>query len=189
MPLPRRVVLTGVGLITPLGLDRQAFGQALRSGRCAIRRLQGFDTSRLPVRIGAEIDGFDARDFIEKKDRKRINSMPRTMQLAVVAASRAAADARLREVPPDLTRYGTVFGSGSVPAPEDLAPAAYVSMEGRRGPFDLIAFGTKGVPNVPPMWLLNCIPNVMTGHVSITSPMADAAQATSRSLSLVPSSK
>ena len=167
MPRTRRVVITGLGVVTPLGLDRHALWEAIQAGRCSIGTIRNFDTSNLPVRIASQIEKFDAREFLEKKERKRLNSMVRTMQLALAASAQAANEAQLRQVPPDAARFGTVFGSAVIPAPEDLGPAAWATTGGKPGPVDLIAWGERGIPNVPPMWLLSCIPNVTTGHVSI----------------------
>src|SRR5260370_33805606 len=89
MPGKRRTVITGLGVLSPLGLDEHAFWEALREGRSGIRRLRAFDTADLPVQIGGEIDGFDARNYLDKKERKRLSMMPRTMQLGAVAAQLA----------------------------------------------------------------------------------------------------
>jgi 3-oxoacyl-[acyl-carrier-protein] synthase II len=125
------------------------------------------DHSALPVKVAAEIDNFDARDFLEKKERKRLNTMVYTMQLAIAAAAQASVEAKLREVPPDAARFGTVFGSSALPSVEQLGLAAFSVIGGHQGPFDLAGWGDLGLPYVPPMSLLNCIPNVTTGHVSI----------------------
>ncbi len=163
----RRVVVTGLGLITPIGQGRAAFAESLQAGRSGCRPLTGFDPADLPVRIAAEVHDFDARNYLDKKERKRLNAMVRTMQFAVAAAAQAAGEARLREAPPDSARYGTVLGSAVIPAAEDLGLAAWETTGGKPGPVDPVAWGERGIPNVPPMWLLNCIPNVMTAHVSI----------------------
>ena len=82
----RRAVLTGIGLISPLGLTVQAFREALREGRSGIRTLRAFDVSALPVRFGGAVEGFDPKEYLDKKDRKRLNTMPRTVQFGVAAA-------------------------------------------------------------------------------------------------------
>src|SRR5262245_61049868 len=95
MSSERRVVLTGLGIVSPIGLGREAFAAALRAGRGGVRGLRSFDAAALPVRIGAEVEGFDPRDFVEKKDRKQLKMMVRTIQLAVAGAHLALRDARL----------------------------------------------------------------------------------------------
>src|SRR5436189_3064614 len=91
--LPRRVVLTGLGLVTPLGLDLDAIWRALAEGHSGVRTITAFDPSALPVRFGGEIPDFDARRLIDKKHLKRVLPMPRTVHLAAAAAQRAMAHA------------------------------------------------------------------------------------------------
>src|SRR5437763_1520233 len=93
--LRRRAVLTGIGAITPLGLDLASIRAALREGRSGVRPICSFDCSALPVRFAGTVEGFDARQYLDKKDRKRLNVMSRTIQLAVGAAKLAMDDARL----------------------------------------------------------------------------------------------
>src|SRR5436309_2345658 len=85
----RRVVLTGTGVVTPIGLDLASFADSLLAGRGGVGPLRSFDPSALPVRFGAEVHGFDPRNYLEKKDRKALKMMVRTIQFAV-AASRMA---------------------------------------------------------------------------------------------------
>src|SRR5437763_16720905 len=68
--LPRRVVLTGLGLVTPLGLDLETIWRALVEGRSGVRTITAFDPSALPVRFGGEVPDFDARRLIDKKHLK-----------------------------------------------------------------------------------------------------------------------
>ena len=65
----RRVVITGIGIISPIGLDVASYWRSLEEGRSGIRPIQSFDASGLPVRIAGEIPDFDAKNFVEKKDR------------------------------------------------------------------------------------------------------------------------
>src|SRR5262245_592853 len=111
MVSPRRAVLTGIGALTPLGLDLVSIRAALRAGRSGVRPIRTFDTSALPVRFAGEVDGFDAKQYLDKKDRKRLNMMSRTIQLAVAAAKLALDDACLDAAALDPTRFGVVMGS------------------------------------------------------------------------------
>ncbi|MCI0458389.1 MAG: beta-ketoacyl-[acyl-carrier-protein] synthase family protein [Gemmataceae bacterium] len=168
MVLSRRAVLTGLGLVTPIGLGVGAFGEALRAGRGGIHRIRSFDPSALPTQFGGEIEGFDARDYLDKKDRKRLNTMARTVQFAVAAARLAMDDARLLGEQIEPTRFGVVFGAGTIPGePGDLGPAALLSTDGQPGSVDLLRWGEAGIPNIPPMWMLNHVPNMLACHVSI----------------------
>src|SRR5437588_6222080 len=85
----RRAVITGIGVVTPVGLDAGSFWRALAEGRTGIKPIRAFDTSGLPVRFAGEVADFDAREFVEKPQRKSLRVMARTIQLAVAAAQRA----------------------------------------------------------------------------------------------------
>ena len=71
MPYSRRIVVTGIGVVSPLGQTRTAFADSVRTMRSGVKRIGMFDPSTLPVQIAAEIPDFDARLYLEKKDRKR----------------------------------------------------------------------------------------------------------------------
>ena len=164
----RRVVLTGIGLVTPLGLDVASFWEALCGGRSGVRLIRSFDTSAQPVHFGGEVEGFDARNYIDKKDRKSLKMMVRTIQFAVAAAQLAVSDGRVDTTRLDPTRFGVVFGSGTIPGDqEDLGPAAQVSADLRTGTVDLQRWGEEGMPCIPPMWMLTHVPNMPACHVSM----------------------
>jgi 3-oxoacyl-[acyl-carrier-protein] synthase II len=109
---PRRVVITGMGCVTPLGIGREAYWQALVAGKSGIRRIETFDPSSFPVQIAAEVPAFDWQAQLNPKDRKHV---PRTVPLALAAAREALEDARL--FPQDLSlderrAFGVVLGTG-----------------------------------------------------------------------------
>ena len=109
---PRRVVITGVGCVTPLGIGRAAFWGALARGESGVRRIESFDVSDSPVKVAAEVRGFDWEAQLNPKDRKHV---PRTVPLALAAAREALDDARLQ--PSDFTveerrAFGVVLGTG-----------------------------------------------------------------------------
>lgn len=109
---PRRVVITGLGCVTPLGIGRQAFWEGLLAGKSGVRRIQAFDASSSPVQIAAEVPDFDWEAEINPKDRKHV---PRTVPLALAAAREALHDARIH--PNDLSleerrTIGVVLGTG-----------------------------------------------------------------------------
>jgi 3-oxoacyl-[acyl-carrier-protein] synthase II len=164
----RRVVVTGVGVVTPVGIGLPAFRDALAAGRVGVRAIRGFDVSALPVRIGAEVEGFDPRDYLEKKDRKSLKMMTRTIQFAVAAARLALEDAGIPPSTLDPDRFGVSAGTGTIPGELiDIAPAAQASYddEGRRA--DLRRWGREGLPLIVPTWMLNHVPNMPASHVSI----------------------
>ncbi|PWT92433.1 MAG: beta-ketoacyl synthase [Blastocatellia bacterium] len=109
---PRRVVITGMGCVTPLGVGREAFWRGLASGKSGVRRIQSFDPSTSPVQIAAEVPDFDWESHLNPKDRKHV---PRTVPLALAAAREALEDARIQ--PGDLTlekrrSIGVELGTG-----------------------------------------------------------------------------
>src|SRR5262249_49515569 len=111
----RRVVVTGIGLVTPIGTGLPAFRDALHAGRGGARPPGGWQGAALPVRIGAEVEDFDARVYLEKKDRKSLKMMVRTIQLAVAAARLALGEGRLDTAAVNPERFGVVFGTGTIP--------------------------------------------------------------------------
>ena len=109
---PRRVVITGLGCVTPIGIGRQAFWNALIQGASGVRRIESFDVSDSPVKIAAQVRDFDWEAQLNPKDRKHV---PRTVPLALAAAREALEDARLH--PDDFTleqrrAVGVVLGTG-----------------------------------------------------------------------------
>ena len=166
--LSRRAVITGLGVISPLGLELSSFWNALREGRSGVRRLQVHDPGALPVRFGGEVVGFDPRTFLDKKDRKRLSIMAPPFQFVAAASKLALEHAQLDSEKINPTRFGIVFGSSTVPHElKDLGPAATLSADHERENINLKKWGEKGLPLVPPMWMLSHIPNMHACHVSI----------------------
>lgn len=109
---PRRVVITGMGCVTPIGIGRDAFWDALIAGKSGVSRIEAFDVSQSPVKIAAQVRDFDWESQITPKDRKHV---PRTVPLALAAAREALKDAAV--VPDDLSleerrSFGVVLGTG-----------------------------------------------------------------------------
>ncbi len=110
---PRRVVITGMGCVTPIGIGREAFWRALLAGESGVRRIESFELAHdAPVRIAAEVRGFDWEAQLNPKDRKHV---PRTVPLALASAREALNDAGIQ--PNDLSlderrAIGVVLGTG-----------------------------------------------------------------------------
>jgi 3-oxoacyl-[acyl-carrier-protein] synthase II len=107
--LSRRVVVTGVGLVSPVGIGTQANWEALRAGRNGIGPITRFDASQFSARIAGEVKQFDPLQFIEKKDVKKMDVF---IQLAIAAAQFAVDDAGLAVTPAIATRVGVFIASG-----------------------------------------------------------------------------
>ena len=168
MALPRRVVITGIGVISPIGLDAGSFWDALTKGRSGIATLPEFDLPFVPVRFGAAVRGFDPKKYLEKKERKRLGIMVRSMQFAAAAAQLAVEDGLLDKSKIDPTRFGTIFGSSTLPSElKDLGRAALISANRQTHQVLMEAWGVHGLPLIPPMWMLEHVPNMSACHVSI----------------------
>ncbi|MEE9226063.1 MAG: beta-ketoacyl-ACP synthase II [Bacteroidota bacterium] len=105
----RRVVVTGVGAITPIGLSAKEFWQASLQGKSGVGPISYFDTSSYDTKIAAEVKGFDPLEFM---DRKSTNRMDLFTQYAIAASDMALKDARIDIEKLDRNRCGVVFGSG-----------------------------------------------------------------------------
>ena len=103
-----RVVITGLGAVTPLGSTVRQLWHGLLEGRSGIRRITQFDASDMPCQIAGEIPDFDAENYLDRKEARRI---PRSSQIALAAATQAVADAGFGEYVPDPERVGVVFGT------------------------------------------------------------------------------
>lgn len=168
MSSPRRVVITGLGTINPLGIGADQFWDALLSGKNGVRRIQTFDPSALESPMAGEIEGFDAKQFMDKKERKSLRVMARTIQLAVAAAQIALDDAKIDKTKLDPTRFGVEFGAGLIPSElHELGAAAKVSANCTPGAVNLKAWGEQGIQNINPLWMLKYLPNMLATHVSI----------------------
>ena len=175
---PRRVVITGLGPVTPVGVGASDFWNALLEGRSGIRRLQAFDPSRFNSQIGGEIAGVSVNDAVPKGYRKASKIMARDIALAVVAAHRAAMDAGLKtkcllergdaEGPAnvDSARWGANIGAGLICADlPELAEALHSAATD--GVFSIARWGSEGMSNLTPLWLLKFLPNMLACHVTI----------------------
>ncbi len=105
----RRVVITGLGAITPLGNSPGEFWQSLLAGRSGIGPITHFDASRHECRIAGEVKGFDPLDYLDRKDVKRTD---RFVHLALAATQQALEDAQFRITHLNAEQVGVVLGSG-----------------------------------------------------------------------------
>ena len=109
---PRRVAITGMGCVTPIGIGREAFWNSLESGASGVRRIEEFDVTNSPVKIAAYVPDFDWQEQLNPKDRKHV---ARTVPLALAAAREALADANIKpeELSLDQKRaFGVEIGTG-----------------------------------------------------------------------------
>jgi len=108
----RRVVITGMGAVSPNGVGNQEFGDAILAGRSGVHRITHFDPSEIPVQVAGEVRDFDELAWVEKRERKHVS---RVLPLALAAASQAFSDAGIdpASLPLDRKRrFGVILGSG-----------------------------------------------------------------------------
>jgi 3-oxoacyl-[acyl-carrier-protein] synthase II len=146
-----RVVVTGLGAVSPLGIGVPALWDGLVAGRSGVRRVQHFDTENLTVKIAAEVPDFDPKQFMDSKSARR---MDRFAQFAVAATREALEDAGLEVTDENRERIAIVIntGGGGIPSIEANVTAMAVSGPSRVGPL------------VIPMFA----PNMASSQVSIT---------------------
>ena len=104
-----RIVITGMGAITPLGLSVAEFWDALLAGKSGIAPITLFDTTEYTTKIGGEVKGFDPEQYFEKKEIKKIDPFAR---FAIVAARQAVQQAAINLETVDRNRVGVIVGSG-----------------------------------------------------------------------------
>lgn len=160
-----RVVITGVGVISPVGIGTDLFWDNLAAGRSGIGPLTAISTQALPCKLAAEIKNFDPRHYVYQK--KFLKVMSRDIQLGVSAASLAMKDAGLAagDVEPD--RLGVEFGAGHISfTPDELAEAArdFHDPSERNG---YTRWGEDSLGKIAPLWLLRQLPNMPACHVAI----------------------
>ena len=173
----RRVVITGLAPVSPIGVGPADFWNALLEGASGVHRIQSFDPARFESQIGGEIDGIKVGNYVPKDYRKAGKVMARDIILAVAAAHQAVVDAGLdtkclvargeaSETNIKNSRFGANIGAGLICADlSELAEALHASSE--NGVFSLAHWGREGMENLTPLWLLKFLPNMLACHVTI----------------------
>ena len=151
MHMKRRVVITGLGVVSPVGIGTDLFWKNLLAGKSGIGRITEFDPSEYPVKIAGEVKDFDPVKYAG--DRKAVRHMDRYTQFAVAAARMAAEDAKLDMSKEDPDRAGTIIGTG-------IGGIATMEDTVRR-------IETRGPSKVNPFAVPMMIANMASGQVSI----------------------
>lgn len=164
----RRTVLTGFGVLNPIGSTPDAFWQALVAGTSGVRTMSLLDASELPTSIAGEVQGFVAKSMMtETKYRKELKSMARTVELGVICSQFAAASAGLSKgsVPPE--RIGIEFASlmGATDINDMAAAAKLAAPDGQA--VDMSVWGKGGLNEIVPYWMLKYLPNMPACHTTI----------------------
>ena len=139
-----RVVITGIGAISPLGTTPEQLWEGLIQGRSGIRRITQFDPTNLPCQIAGEIPDFDPENYMDKKEARRI---ARSSQIALAAAIEAVRDASLGDTMPEPERAGVFFGTaiGGLDVMDEAIKIFQARGLDRVSPFAL----PSSIPNMP----------------------------------------
>ncbi|MGL4594062.1 MAG: beta-ketoacyl-[acyl-carrier-protein] synthase family protein [Thermoguttaceae bacterium] len=166
--MQNEVVFTGLGVLSSIGIDKESFWTSLIESRSGIGFLN-IDTDDSLRPMGSAVPDFHAKDYI--KPRKNIKVMSRDIQLAVVSAVHAAADAKLktegddRSVDPE--RMGVVFGSDLIGTEVDMLLDTF--RKGiENGHYDFSHWGTDAMNQIFPLWMLKFLPNMPACHIAIS---------------------
>jgi 3-oxoacyl-[acyl-carrier-protein] synthase II len=168
----RRVLITGIGIISPIGIGGTAFWDNLLAGQVGIRRIAQFDPSGFPAQIAGEVPAYKIGDYVPKSYRKATKVMARDIEIAVIAADDAFRDSGLKskaytdtpEIDPQ--RFGCNIGAALISAElNELTAAMATARNGNQ--LDLKAWGNHGMTQLTPLWLLKYLPNMLSCHVTI----------------------
>jgi 3-oxoacyl-[acyl-carrier-protein] synthase II len=158
------VVITGVGVVSPIGIGREAFWDALLAGRCGLGRVSPEIVSGMPPQLFGHVPNFEAKAYVA--NRKSLKVMSRDAQLGIAASVLACRDAGVADGNVDPERMGVVLGADQICAPlsesQDTYRACCVN-----GQFDFSRWVSHGMPASYPLGLLRVLPNMIASHVSI----------------------
>ena len=170
----RRVVITGLGVVSSIGTGRQEFWQGLCERRVGLSPIDEFDVSAFGCQIGGQIRDFKINKYIPRSYRKAAKLMARDIELAVAGADLAVRDAGLvtkgidEDNPQvDPVRLGTNMGAGLIDIDlDEMGMAVQEALDGDRQ-FSYKLWGRRGMAQLTPLWLLKFLPNMLACHVGI----------------------
>ena len=148
--MEKRVVITGLGAITPIGNDVEEFWKNIKEGKCGIDKITKFDTTDFKVKIAGEVKGYNPEDYFERREAKRLDLFS---QYAIVASRQAWKDSGLDKEKENMERVGTIIGSG-------IGGIETIETEHEK-------CVNKGPDRVSPMYIPMGISNMATGNVAI----------------------
>lgn len=161
----KRVVVTGLGVVSPLGCSAAELWASLRAGRSGLAARESLAEGQFRTRVVAPVADFNPRRFIG--DAKALKLMTRPVRLGVAAAEMAIADAGLPAEGLDPYRIASFVGSPGHAGDRDELLPALAAATGGGAPVDLRAFGAEGIPTINPLWLLKSLANIVLYFVSL----------------------
>lgn len=148
--MERRVVITGLGAITPIGNNVEEFWKGIKEGKCGIDEITHFDTTNYKVKLAAEVKGYNPEEYFDRRNAKRLDTFS---QFAIIAAKEAWNDSKLDKEKEDMERVGVILGSGI---------GGLETMEK-----EMSNLHEKGPDRVSPMFIPMNIANMAAGNVAI----------------------
>ena len=148
--MERRVVVTGIGAITPIGNNADEFWKGLKEGKCGIDTITAYDVSDFKVKLAAEVKGYNPEDYFDKRSARRLDKFAK---FAMIAAREAMKDSGMTKENTDFDRVGVFIGSG-------MGGLETIEKENR------VCF-EKGYDKISPMYIPMVISNMATGNVAI----------------------
>ena len=150
MKMEKRVVITGMGAITPIGNSVDEFWKGIKEGKCGIDEITYFDNSNFKVKLAAEVKGYNPEEYFDRKEAKRTDKFT---QYAMVASREAWKDSGLEQEKENMERVGIILGSGI---------GGIETMEG-----NIEKYAQKGPDRVSPMYIPMSVVNMAAGNVAI----------------------
>ena len=148
--MERRVVVTGLGAITPIGNNVKDYWEGLKAGKCGIDTITAFDVTDFKVKLAAEVKNYNPEEYLDKRSARRLD---RFTQFAIIAAREAMKDSGITKENTDMERVGTFIGSG-------IGGLDTIEKENR------VCF-EKGYDKISPMYIPMVISNMAAGNVAI----------------------
>ncbi len=173
MAAKQDIVITGIGVVSPIGIGVEPFWTSLSEGRSGVRRLDLFDrdapspadrSADLPPPFGADVADFEPKKYV--RPRKSLKVMSREIQLGFVAADLACVDADLRDKPVDPEQLGIVFGADLIHADLSELVSVYCGCI-TEDKFDFERWGKTAMAEMYPLWMLKYLPNMPACHIGI----------------------
>ena len=168
----RRIVITAMGLISPIGIGRDAVLGSLQAGRSGVGTVQRYRGAATPGGIGGEVADLGEENakkecFTEKEEKKAVKLMCREILLGTCAAKYALVDSGMDLDAIDHERMGVEYGANLMFfAPEQMADAARAASD-PSGTFHFEDWGSKGLKSMEPLWMLKYLPNMPACHIAI----------------------
>ncbi len=148
--MERRVVITGMGALTPIGNNTDEMWESLKKGKCGIDEITRFDTTEYKVKLAGELKNFNEEDYLDKKECRKLDKFSK---YAIIAAREAWKDSGLDKETQDMERVGTILGAG-------IGGIETIEQENKK-------LLTKGPDRISPLYIPTGIVNMAAGNVAI----------------------